>query len=165
MPNIPDADVEASIAELEALEAAGVDVTATLRRLRNHAPRRAPPARSSTSVAPRLLPHVHDVAASSTLNPAAPPFAAAAAPPFATAAAPPFAAAAAPPFAAAAAPPFAAAAAPPFAAGTLQEPENGALSALFVRSFNAGTITLERVERVNIFQRINADVGGNVTHK
>ncbi|KAJ7746031.1 hypothetical protein B0H16DRAFT_1726635 [Mycena metata] len=147
MPNIPDADVEASIAELEALEAAGVDVTATLRRLRNHAPRRAPPARSSTSVAPRLLPHVHDVAASSTLNPAAPPF---------TAAAAPFAAAA---------PPFATAAAPPFAAGTLQEPENGALSALFVRSFNAGTITLERVKHVNIFQRINADVGGNVTHK
>ncbi|KAJ7707167.1 hypothetical protein B0H16DRAFT_1746563 [Mycena metata] len=109
MPNIPDADVEASIAELEALEAAGVDVTATLRRLRNHAPRRAPPARSSTSVAPRLLPHVHDVTASSSLNPAAPPFAAAAAP----------FAAAAPPFATAAAPPFAAAAAPPFAAGTL----------------------------------------------
>ncbi|KAJ7751113.1 hypothetical protein B0H16DRAFT_1724259 [Mycena metata] len=165
MPNIPDADVEASIAELEALKAAGVDVTATLRRLRNHAPCRAPPARSSTSVAPRLLPLVHDVNASSTLNPAAPPFAAAAAP-FA-AAAPPFATAAAPPFAAPpfAAPPFAAAAAPPFAPGTLQEPENGALSALFVCSFNAGTITLKRVKRVNIFERINTDVGGNVTHK
>ncbi|KAJ7712053.1 hypothetical protein B0H16DRAFT_1722443 [Mycena metata] len=158
MPNIPDADVEASIAELEALEAAGVDVTATLRRLRNHAPRRAPLARSSTSVAPRLLPHVHNVDTSSTLNPAAPPFAAAAAAPFA-AAAPPFATATAPPFAAAAA---AAAAAPPFAAGTLQEPENGALSALFVCSFNAGTITLERVKRV---KRVNSDIGGTITHK
>ncbi|KAJ7720556.1 hypothetical protein B0H16DRAFT_1738814, partial [Mycena metata] len=123
MPNIPDADVEASIAELEALEAAGVDVTATLRRLRNHAPRRAPPARSSTSVAPRLLPHVHDVAASSTLNPAAPPFAAPLHP-LRHRCCTPFAAAAAPPFAAAAAPPFAAAAAPPFAAGTLQERVN-----------------------------------------
>ncbi|KAJ7763891.1 hypothetical protein B0H16DRAFT_1455134 [Mycena metata] len=40
MPNIPDADVDATIAELEVLEARGVDVTPTLCRLhnlRNHA--------------------------------------------------------------------------------------------------------------------------------
>ncbi|KAJ7727413.1 hypothetical protein B0H16DRAFT_1735222 [Mycena metata] len=66
MPNILDANVEDTIAKVEALEASGVDVTAALHHLCNHAPHCPTLACSSTSV-----PHVHNVGASTTLSPGA----------------------------------------------------------------------------------------------